>query len=213
VPMSPGDGGPTRRACHPSSPRPDPRTGVNPHAAGWDIGSEASWACVPADRDAEPGRSFGTLPPDLYALADWLVACRMETVAMASTNVYGMPVYEMLEARGFRVQLVKVRLMSNDPVKIGMKPPIWATSSGRKFWRPWTYLAKSLFRPLRPNTAVICVLGEVLLHRRIACADLGRNLPYGNVLPPKFLDQLLRMLWQGRTGNLTQSSRRPVPLS
>jgi hypothetical protein len=65
-----------------------------------DIGSEGIWACVPEDRDAEPVRSFGTLTPDLYALADWLAACRIETVAMASTGVYGILAYEILERGG-----------------------------------------------------------------------------------------------------------------
>lgn len=103
------------RARRPSSPRTDPRPCVNAHAAGLDIGSEELWACVPEDRDAEPVRSFGTLTPDLSALADWLAACRIETVAMASTGVYGIPVDEMLEARGFRVQLVHARQLTHVP--------------------------------------------------------------------------------------------------
>ena len=68
---------------------------MNPHAAGLDIGSDAIWAGVPDDRDAQPGRSFGTFTPALIALADWLAACRMETVAMESTGVSWMPVYEL----------------------------------------------------------------------------------------------------------------------
>ena len=79
---------------------------INPHAADLDIGSEELWACVPEDRDAEPVRRFGTFTPDLYALAEWLAACQIETVAMESTGVYWIPVYEILEARGFRVHLV-----------------------------------------------------------------------------------------------------------
>jgi hypothetical protein len=69
---SAGYGGHTRRACRPSSPPTDLRPGVNTHAAGLDIGREEIGACVREDREAEPVRSFGTLPPDLYALADWL---------------------------------------------------------------------------------------------------------------------------------------------
>jgi transposase len=80
-----------------------------------DSGSEEIRACVPEDRDAEPVRSFGTFTPDLYALADWMAACRMETVAMESTGVYGIPVYEMLEARGFRVHLVHARHLKHAP--------------------------------------------------------------------------------------------------
>jgi len=80
-----------------------------------DSGSAEIWACVPEDRDAEPVRSCGTLTPDLYALADWLAASRMETVAMASTGVYWIPVYELLEARGFRVHLVHARHLTHVP--------------------------------------------------------------------------------------------------
>jgi transposase len=99
-------GGLTMRIRRPRQPRPDAHPRVNSHAAGLDIGSEEIWTCVPEDRDAEPVRAFGTFTPDLYALADWLAACRIETVAMESTGVYWIPVYEILEARGFRVHLV-----------------------------------------------------------------------------------------------------------
>ena len=102
----------TRRPRH---PRSESSPHVNPNAAGLDIGSDEIWAGGPEDRDAEPVRSFGTLPPDLYALADWLAACRMETVAMASTGVYGMPVYEIVEARGVRVYLVNARHLKHVP--------------------------------------------------------------------------------------------------
>jgi transposase len=103
------------RARRPSSSHTDLRPCVNPHAAGLDIGSEEIWACVPEDRDAEPVRSFGTFTPDLYALADWLAASRIETVAMESTGVYWIPVYEILEARGFRVHLVNARHLKHVP--------------------------------------------------------------------------------------------------
>jgi hypothetical protein len=80
-----------------------------------DIGSEEIGACVPEDRDAEPVRPFGTCTPDLSALADWLTACRIETVAMESTGVSWMPVYEILEARGFRVHLVHAHHLKHVP--------------------------------------------------------------------------------------------------
>jgi transposase len=100
---------------HSQPPRSDARPCVNPHAAGLDIGSEEIWACVPEDRDAQPVRSFGTFTPDLLALAEWLVNCRIDTVAMASTGVYGIPVYEMLEARGFTVYLVNAHHLKHVP--------------------------------------------------------------------------------------------------
>jgi len=80
-----------------------------------DSGREEIWACVPEDRDAEPVRPFGPCTPDLYALADGLAACRLETVAMASTGVSWMPGSEMLEARGFKVHLVTARHLKQVP--------------------------------------------------------------------------------------------------
>jgi hypothetical protein len=75
------------RTRHPKPPRPALLPSINPHAAGLDIGREELWACVPEDRDAQPVRPFGTCTPDLYALADWLATCQMETVARESTGV------------------------------------------------------------------------------------------------------------------------------
>jgi transposase len=79
------------RLRRPRQPRSAAHPCVNPHAAGLAIGSEEIWACVPEDRDLQPVRSFGTFTPDLYTLAAWLRACRIETVAMESTGVSWIP--------------------------------------------------------------------------------------------------------------------------
>jgi hypothetical protein len=76
---------------HPKRPDVETMPSVNPHAAGLDIGSEEIWACVPEGRDAQPVRLFGTFTPDLYALAGWLTACQIETVAMESRGCIGSP--------------------------------------------------------------------------------------------------------------------------
>jgi len=78
---------------------------LNLNAAGLDIGAEEIYACVPADRDEQSVRVFPTFTVDLHALADWLEACGIDTVAMESTGVYWIPVYEILEARGFELYL------------------------------------------------------------------------------------------------------------
>jgi transposase len=70
---------------------------------------------VPAERDVQPVRGFGTFTPDLYALADWLAQCQITTVALESTGVYWIPIYEILEARGFEVSLVNARHLKNLP--------------------------------------------------------------------------------------------------
>ena len=82
---------------------------LNPHAAGIDCGSAEHFVAVPADRDPISVRSFPTFTSDLQRLADWLTACRVTQVAMAATGVYWIPVFEILEARGFTVVLVNAR--------------------------------------------------------------------------------------------------------
>jgi transposase len=88
---------------------------IHPNAAGLDIGSEEIWAAVAPDRTAEAVRQFGTFTPDLHALADWLTVCGVDTVAMESTGVYWIPVYEILEARGLAVYVVNARHVKNVP--------------------------------------------------------------------------------------------------
>ena len=86
---------------------------THPNAAGIDIGSACHYVAVPPDRDDEPVREFACFTADLNALADWLLACRVDTVAMESTGVYWIPLFELLEARGFKVFLVNARHVKN----------------------------------------------------------------------------------------------------
>jgi transposase len=86
---------------------------INRNAAGVDVGSEEMYVAVPPDRDKESVRSFPTFTADLHRLADWLADCRIDTVAMEATGVYWIPLYEILETRGFRVFLVNARHLKN----------------------------------------------------------------------------------------------------
>jgi len=86
---------------------------INHNAAGIDIGSEEMYVAVPPDRAEESVRCFQTFTADLQHLADWLKACRVDTVAMESTGVYWIPLYEILEERGFQVCLVNARHLKN----------------------------------------------------------------------------------------------------
>ena len=88
---------------------------IEPNAAGLDIGSEEIWAAVAPGRSGETVRKFGTFTPDLNALADWLTTCGVDTVAMESTGVYWIPVYEILEERRIKVQVVNARHVKNVP--------------------------------------------------------------------------------------------------
>lgn len=98
-----------------SAPAVDSLTVLNPHAAGIDIDSQVVWVSVPADRDPQPLRWFHMTTPDLITMAEWLTACRIETIAMESTGVYWIAPYEILEERGFQVYLVNAHHAKNLP--------------------------------------------------------------------------------------------------
>jgi transposase len=82
---------------------------VHPNAAAIDIGARMHVAAVGPDRDPEPVRTFNTFTDDLHRLADWFEQCGVKTVVMESTGVYWIPIYEILEQRGFAVSLVNAR--------------------------------------------------------------------------------------------------------
>jgi transposase len=86
---------------------------THPNAAGIDIGSASHYVAVPPDRDDEPVREFPSFTADLQRLADWLDGCGVDTVAMESTGVYWIPLFELLDARGFTVLLVNARHVKN----------------------------------------------------------------------------------------------------
>jgi len=129
---------------------------MNLSAAGLDIGAQEIYACVPADRDENPVQVFPTFTRDLYALADWLTACEVKTVAMESTGVYWIPVYEILEQRGFEVYLVNARHLKNVP---GKKTDVLDCQWIQQLH---TYgLLRASFRP----TQEICALRALVRHR------------------------------------------------
>ena len=82
---------------------------VHPNAAAIDVGATMHVAAVRADRTPEPVRSFGTFTKDLHRLVDWFAECGVDTVVMESTSVYWIPIFELLDARGFAVFLVNAR--------------------------------------------------------------------------------------------------------
>lgn len=90
---------------------------INFNAAGIDIGAETHYVAVPKGRDLKGGdvRHFGSFTADLYALADWLKECRIDTVAMESTGVYWIALYELLESKGFDVKLINPMFIKNVP--------------------------------------------------------------------------------------------------
>jgi transposase len=98
-----------------TKPMPANRLIIPPHAAGIDVGAEEHWVCGPADCAAQPVQKFRALTCDLHRLADWLTACRIPAVVRESTGVSWLPLFQILEARGFAVALVHARHVKNVP--------------------------------------------------------------------------------------------------
>lgn len=88
---------------------------LNPDAAGIDVGAREHYVAVPAERDEQPVRSFGAFTQDLHRLAQWLLQCGIKTVAMESTGVYWIPLYQILESYGLAVKLVNARHVKHVP--------------------------------------------------------------------------------------------------
>lgn len=129
---------------------------INLDAAGLDIGDAEIYVAVPEGRDSVSVRVFQTFTRDLYALADWLTTCGVKTVAMESTGVYWIPIYEILEKRGFEVYLVNARHVKNVP---GRKTDILDCQWIQQLH---TYgLLRASFRP--PED--ICALRALVRHR------------------------------------------------
>ena len=88
---------------------------INPNAAGIDVGAKEHVVAVPWDRDPQPVRTFQAFTPDLHELARWLKRCGIETVAMESTGIYWISLYEVLEQYGFEIRVVNARHVKNVP--------------------------------------------------------------------------------------------------
>ncbi len=98
-----------------SRAKPSELSQLNLNAAGIDVGASSHFVAVPADRAEQPVREYEAFTADLYRLADWLAECGVETVVMESTGVYWIPLFAVLEERGFEVMLVDPRRIKNVP--------------------------------------------------------------------------------------------------
>ena len=142
---------------------------INLNAAGIDIGSERHLVAVPEGRDPVSVREFGTFTADLEALATWLKRCGVTTVAMESTGVYWIPLFELLERRGFEVKLVDARHVRN--------------VSGRKSdvldcqWLQQLHTYGLLAGAFRPADEV-CVLRSYLRQREMLTQTAGMHIQH-----------------------------------
>lgn len=169
----------------PVASQPDPATAallqtLNPHAAGIDVGATELWVCVPPSAVTSPAapsapavlpphvRRFGTFTVDLHAIAAWLRQCQVTTVAMESTGVYWIPLYDLLESAGFQVLLV-------DPRQVQRAPNRPKTDVHDCQWIQRLHslgLLTAAFRPEEP----IRVWRAYQRHRATLIEDAGRHL-------------------------------------
>ena len=142
---------------------------THPNAAGIDIGSASHFVAVPPDRDDEPVREFASFTVDLNAIVDWLGGGGVGAVGMESAGVYGIPLFELLEWRGFTVLLVNARHVKN--------------VSGRKSdvldcqWlqQLMTYgLLRGAFRPAEQ----VCMLRALYRQRGMLLRSQGRHVQH-----------------------------------
>lgn len=140
---------------------------MRPNAGGIDIGATEVFVAVPADRDTESVRSFPTFTEDLHALADWLQQCRVDTVAMESTGVYWIPLFQILEARGVEVHLVNAQHVHHVP---GRKSDVLDCQ-----WLQYLHSVGLLRASFRPEHAV-CEIRSLMRHRenlvQMACVHV-----------------------------------------
>jgi transposase len=147
-----------RRKKQPKVEWTDQLPRIRPNASGIDVGASEHWVSVPVGRAAEPVKRFGTFTVDLYQAADWLKECGVTTVAMESTGVYWIPLYQILEERGFEVILVNARHAKN---VAGRKTDV-SDCQWLQMLHSYGLLSGS-FRPV----GAICALRSYLRHRQM----------------------------------------------
>ena len=142
---------------------------VHPNAAGIDVGNSEHYAAVPPDRDQQSVRNFPCFTEDLRRLAAWLKQCRITTVALQSTGVYWIPLYDVLEAEGFEVYLVNAQHTKNLP---GRKSDV---QESQWLMKLHTYgLLNSSFRPASEIRVLRCYWRQRAEHVQAASTSIQR---------------------------------------
>lgn len=142
---------------------------INLNAAAIDVGAESHYVAVPEDRDDQPVREFAAFTADLYRMADWLKACGIETVAMESTGVYWIPVFQVLEERGFEVKLVDARQLKRVP---GRKSDVLDCQ-----WQQQLHTFGLLAGAFRPDDQV-CVLRSYMRQRAMLVSYASQHVQH-----------------------------------
>jgi len=142
---------------------------VHPDAAGIDVHSEFHFVAVPSGRDEQSVRRFGAFTEDLERLADWLQSCGVRSVAMESTGVYWIPLFELLERRGFHVVLVDPRKLKSVP---GRKSDVQDCQ-----WLQQLHTFGLLAAAFRPDEQT-CVLRAYLRQRALLVEHAAQHIQH-----------------------------------
>lgn len=157
----------TRSSPTPKRVRWDDRPCLHPHAAGLDSGASASGVALPPERDAEPVRVVEPFPPALHALVDGLLPCGIDTVALASTGVYAVPVFARLAPGGIPPSLVNARPVKTVPGRqsdgneaqwlqklhgLGLWPAPFRPDAARRSWRTLLRPRAAWIEPRAPHS-------------------------------------------------------------
>lgn len=185
---------------------------LNPNAAGIDVSSEDLWVCVPANRATHNVRKFGVYTDQLYAIADWLAECGVTDVAMESTGVYWIPLYQVLEERGFAVCLTNARHLKN----VSGRPK---TDRLDCQWIQRLHSYGFLLASFRPTDA-ICRIRSIQRHRDSLIQDASRHVQHMqkalhqmNVLLPKVVKDITGVTGMAIIQKILDGERNPVKLA
>src|SRR5215216_6755529 len=184
---------------------------IHSNAAGVDIGSDEIVVAVPPDRDPQPVRVFGTFTPDLEALVAWLLACRIDTVAMESTGVYWIPLYELLEQQGITPYLVNARHVKTVP---GRKSD-WNDAQWLQKLHALGLLAAS-FRPdaeIRTLRTLVRYRAELIQHRAPHILHMQKALQQMNIQLERVLTDIMGVTGQAIVRAIVAGERDPVKLA
>jgi len=184
---------------------------VFPYAAGIDVGASSHWVAVPRQSAAEPVREFGAMTDDLNAMAEWLLACGVDTVALESTGVYWIPVYEVLEQHGLQVWLVDARQMKYVP---GRKSDVQDCQWLQKL------MSLGLLRAAWRPSDEVCVVRAVVRQREVLLTEqagwvlrMQKALVQMNIQLTEVLTDVMGMTGQAIIRDIVAGERDPAVLA
>jgi len=181
---------------HVNAPQLESLQQINLDASGLDVGASEIYVCVPEGRSPFSVRVFSSFTADLHALADWLSQSQLKTVAMESTGVYWIAIFQILEARGFEVYLVNAQCIKN---VTGKKTDILDCQ-----WIQQLLTYGLLHKSFRPDDAT-CVLRSLVRHR-----DMLRRYRASHT---QHIQKALQQMNLKLTNVLTDVKRRECELS